>query len=78
MAAITGLFVPRNQRHFGAKVAAQILPFYCRSFFQRSNQKKCYKHVALELGDKRTLFVCFERVYGGYTVGNGDFLATRF
>ena len=31
----------------------------------------------LQLGDKRTLFVWFERVYGGYTVGNEVFLATR-
>ena len=48
MAAITGLFVPGNQRHFGAKVAARILSFYCLNFCRRSNQKKCYKHVALE------------------------------
>ena len=48
MAAITGLVVPGNQRHFGAKVAARILSFYCRNFCRRSNQKKCYKHVALE------------------------------
>ena len=49
VAAITGLVVPGNQRHFGAKVATRILPFYCRNFCRRSNQKKCYKHVALEL-----------------------------
>ena len=48
MAAITGLVVPGNQRHFGAKVATRILSFYCRNFCRRSNQKKCYKHVALE------------------------------
>ena len=49
MATITGLVVLGNQRHFGAKVAARILSFYCRNFCRRSNQKKCYKHVALEL-----------------------------
>ena len=49
VAAITGLVVPGNQRHFGAKVAARILSFYCLNFCRRSNQKKCYKHVALEL-----------------------------
>ena len=48
MAAITGLVVPGNQRHFGAKVAARILSFYCLNFCRRSNQNKCYKHVALE------------------------------
>ena len=50
VAAITGLVVPGNQRHFGAKVAARILSFYCRNFCRQSNQKKCYKHVALEFG----------------------------
>ena len=48
VAAITSLVVPGNQRHFGAKVAARILSFYCLNFCRRSNQKKCYKHVALE------------------------------
>ena len=33
--------------------------------------------LSIPLGDKRTLFVWFERVYGGYTVGNEVFLATR-
>ena len=32
VATITGLVVLGNQRHFGAKVAARILSFYCRSF----------------------------------------------
>ena len=31
----------------------------------------------LGLGDKRTLFGLFRHVYGGFTVGNGVFLATR-
>ena len=44
MAAITGLVVPGNQQHFGAKVVAHISSLYCRW----SNQKKCYKHIALE------------------------------
>ena len=47
--AITGLVVPVNQRHFGAKVAARILAFYCLSFCRRSNQKERYEHVALEV-----------------------------
>ena len=47
---ITNIVVPGNQRHFGTKVATRILSFYCRNFCRRSNQKKCCKHVALELG----------------------------
>ena len=46
--AMTGLVMPGKQRYFGAKVAARTLSFYCQSFCRRSNQKKCYKHVALE------------------------------
>ena len=32
---------------------------------------------SINLGDKRTLFGLFRHVYGGFTVGNGVFLATR-
>ena len=72
VAAITGLVVPGNQRHFGAKVAARILPFYCWSLCRRSNQKKRYKHVALEFrkypSDTRSIIDAFMDNYENYLV----------
>ena len=41
------------------------------------HKRKTVNKRVVQLGDKRTLFVWFERVYGGYTVGNEVFLATR-
>ena len=50
VATITGLVVPGNQQYLGAKVSASISSLYCQSLCRRSNQKKCYKHVASEVG----------------------------